>query len=196
MEVDAVHFAIALTYYGLLRVPDLRSQSDTEICKPVFRRLCHFLVRKQLTILLNIVTGKAASTPATAQSFMSANGNAHGGADIVYCNFARLIQRYIRNFVRIDPQAALQYVYLLSLNADAPASVGDEQVQACWDMIQAVILETRSYSLVLNEKTAEGKSVVSPFRSLKRNRTTCLAHQYLTPRAAKCPRPRRQTRQG
>jgi len=34
MEVDAVHFAIALTYYGLLRVPDLRSQSDTEICKP------------------------------------------------------------------------------------------------------------------------------------------------------------------
>lgn len=79
----------------------------------------------------------------------------------MYCNFARLIQRYIRNFVRIDPQAALQYVYLLSLNADAPSSIGDEQVQACWDMIQAVILETRSYSLVLNEKTAEGKSVVS-----------------------------------
>jgi len=125
-------------------------------------------VREKLTILLDSVTGKAASTPATAQSFMSANGNASGGVDIVYCNFARLIQRYIRNFVRIDPQAALQYVYLLSLNADAPGSVGDEQIQACWDMIQAVILETRSYSLVLNEKTAEGKSVVSPSRSAKR----------------------------
>lgn len=33
MEVDAVHFAIALVYYGLLRVPDARNQSETEICK-------------------------------------------------------------------------------------------------------------------------------------------------------------------
>ena len=32
MEVDAVHFAIALTYYGLLRVPSARNQSETEIC--------------------------------------------------------------------------------------------------------------------------------------------------------------------
>jgi hypothetical protein len=32
-EIDAVHFAIALTYYGLLRVPDARTQSETEICK-------------------------------------------------------------------------------------------------------------------------------------------------------------------
>ncbi|KAH8084740.1 Nup93/Nic96-domain-containing protein [Filobasidium floriforme] len=137
-EIDAVHFAIALTYYGLLRVPDARTQSETEI-----------------------FTGKAASTPLTANSFMSASGVPLSTVDVVYCNFARLIQRYVRNFVRVDTPAALQYVYLLSLNADAPGTTGEEQVQACWDMIQAVILETRSYNLVLNEKAADGQSIPS-----------------------------------
>jgi hypothetical protein len=107
------------------------------------------------------VTGKAASTPLTANSFMSASGVPLSTVDVVYCNFARLIQRYVRNFVRVDTPAALQYVYLLSLNADAPGTTGEEQVQACWDMIQAVILETRSYNLVLNEKAADGQSIVS-----------------------------------
>ena len=96
----------------------------------------------------------------TANSFISASGVPLGGSEVVYCNFTRLIQRYVRNFVRIDPPAALQYVYLLSLNADAPDSIGEEQVQACWDMIQALILETRSYNLVLSEKTSDGQNVV------------------------------------
>jgi hypothetical protein len=33
MEIDAVHLAIGLVYYGLLRVPSKEQQSETGICK-------------------------------------------------------------------------------------------------------------------------------------------------------------------
>lgn len=32
LQVDAVHFAIALSYYGLLRVPSRSESSDVDIC--------------------------------------------------------------------------------------------------------------------------------------------------------------------
>lgn len=92
----------------------------------------------------------------------SLSGSFLGGApafEVTHCNFARLVQRYVRNFVRSDPATALQYIYLISLNADVPGDVGDEQAQACWDMIQAVILETKSYSLVLGDQTSTGPVV-------------------------------------
>lgn len=33
LQVDAVHFAIALAYYGLLRVPSKAESSDVDISK-------------------------------------------------------------------------------------------------------------------------------------------------------------------
>jgi len=54
-------------------------------------------------------------------------------------NFALLISRYIRQFIRIEPQVALQYVYCLCLSADqAPA--GKEQVEIAWELTRRVIL--------------------------------------------------------
>jgi hypothetical protein len=136
---------------------------ETSLRPKSVRTTGYQLLCSDLLKVVPLVTGKAASTPVTAQSFMSASGTASANYEITHCNFARLIQRYVRNFVRIDPPAALQYVYLISLNADAPNTLGEEQVQACWDMIQAVILETRGYNLVLNEQGSDGQPVVSHF---------------------------------
>lgn len=41
MEIDAVHFAIGLVYYGLLRVPSKEQQSETGIRKSLLSgRVC------------------------------------------------------------------------------------------------------------------------------------------------------------
>jgi hypothetical protein len=37
MEIDAVHLAIGLVYYGLLRVPSKEQQSETGIRKCIYR---------------------------------------------------------------------------------------------------------------------------------------------------------------
>ncbi|KIM32731.1 hypothetical protein M408DRAFT_326475 [Serendipita vermifera MAFF 305830] len=96
LQVDAVHFAVALAYYGLLRVPSKAESSDVDIM----------------------------STTSTGLPAL---------------NFALLISRYIRQFIRIEPQIALQYVYCLCLSADqVPA--GKEQVEIAWELTRRVIL--------------------------------------------------------
>lgn len=82
-------------------------------------------------------------------------------ADEQYFNFARLIQRYVRNFAKSDPTTALQYIYLIGLNGDLSAPLGEEQLQLCWDTIGQLVIETKGYSLVLDQRTAEGQVAVS-----------------------------------
>ncbi|KAJ9092511.1 hypothetical protein QFC19_008725 [Naganishia cerealis] len=113
LEIDAVHFAIGLAYYGLLRVPSKELQSETGI-------------------LTNV-------------------------EEEHYFNFARLIQRYVRNFAKSDPTTALQYIYLIGLNGDLAAPLGEEQLQVCWDTIGQLVIETKGYSLVLDQRTVEGQ---------------------------------------
>lgn len=96
LQVDAVHIAVALAYYGLLRVPSRAESSDVDI-------LC-----------------------------TTSNG-------LPALNFALLISRYIRQFMRIEPQIALQYVYCLCLSADQ-GSAGKEQVEIAWELTRRVIL--------------------------------------------------------
>ncbi|KAJ9106083.1 hypothetical protein QFC21_001223 [Naganishia friedmannii] len=120
MEIDAVHFAIGLAYYGMLRVPSKEQQSETGILTSV--------------------------------------------GEEQYFNFARLIQRYVRNFAKSDPTTALQYIYLIGLNGDLSPPLGEEQLQICWDTIGQLVIETKGYSLVLDQRTAEGQvapSVIS-----------------------------------
>lgn len=54
-------------------------------------------------------------------------------------NFALLISRYIRQFLRVDPRVALQYVYSVCLSADQEG-VGREQVEIAWELCRRVIL--------------------------------------------------------
>ena len=53
-------------------------------------------------------------------------------------NFALLISRYIRQFLRVDPRVALQYVYSVCLSADQEG-VGREQVEIAWELCRRVI---------------------------------------------------------
>ncbi|KAN0061165.1 nuclear pore complex subunit [Thecaphora frezii] len=101
-QVDAVHFAIALAYYGLLRVPTAAASSQVD-CLSI----------------------EADAT----------------GQPVAYLDFAKLVQRYIRLFAQSSRRDALQYLYLVCLNADAPEPVGSEQVQRCHDMIRGLVLE-------------------------------------------------------
>ncbi|KAG8823281.1 hypothetical protein FRC19_004266 [Serendipita sp. 401] len=96
LQVDAVHFAIALAYYGLLRVPSKAESSDVDIL----------------------------STTSSGQPAL---------------NFALLISRYIRQFIRIEPQVALQYVYCICLSSDQ-GPIGKEQVEIAWELTRRVIL--------------------------------------------------------
>lgn len=109
-EVDGVHLAIALTYYGLLRL--VSSSSTASSASPVV-------------------------------------------------DFPRIIQRYIRSFYKSDAAAALQYAYLIRLNAGLPNPVSAQQQEHCWDTVCNIILESRSYSLVLGQRTVEGQVLPS-----------------------------------
>lgn len=113
-QVDAIHFAILLCYYGLLRIPSQSVSSQVE--------------------------------------YLSMNG---GVASI---DFAKLIQRYVRQFSQSSRRDALQYLYLICLNADVADPVGTEQVGRCHDMIRALVLEAHptEFQELLGDVRANG----------------------------------------
>ncbi|KAJ3760991.1 nucleoporin-interacting protein NIC96 [Lentinula raphanica] len=57
-------------------------------------------------------------------------------------NLHTLIWRYIRQFVKMDAKEGLQYVYILPLSADQPSppGVGDEQLEAAWELVRRIIV--------------------------------------------------------
>ncbi|WFC93471.1 nuclear pore complex subunit [Malassezia brasiliensis] len=116
-QVDAVHLAIALSYYGLLRVPAAADASQFE--------------------LLSVVRG------------------------VAYVDLAKMVQRYTRAFASSAPREALAYISVLSLNADAPAPIGAEQVQRCHELVRGLILDAPSSSFVelLGTTRADGTPV-------------------------------------
>lgn len=76
-------------------------------------------------------------------------------------DFAKLIQRYVRLFASSDARSALQYIYLVCLNADAPAPAGTEQTRKCHDMIRQLVIETRQYFDLLGDVRSDGTKIVS-----------------------------------
>ncbi|TIC03273.1 NIC-domain-containing protein [Wallemia mellicola] len=112
-QVDAVQFAVALSYYGLLRAPEKSHTSEIEL-----------------------LTSDANGQPAL--------------------DFARIIHRYTRIFARSDPQEALQYLYLICLNSDAPQPISRQQIALCHAYIKDLVLETRSYAHLLGEVKPDG----------------------------------------
>jgi nuclear pore complex protein Nup93 len=93
---------------------------------------------------------------------VSSNSSVTSIGEEQYFNFARLIQRYVRSFAKSDPRTALQYIYLIGLNGDLPAPLGEEQLDACWETIVQLVIETKGYTLVLDQRSADGQVVVRP----------------------------------
>ncbi|BGP26679.1 nuclear pore complex protein Nup93 [Rhodotorula toruloides] len=115
-QADAVHFAIALAYYGLLRVSPRSKAAEVEL----------------------LVDGNA-DTPSIA--------------------FARLVHRYTRLFAHSDAAEALQYLYLICLNADLPSPRGEDQVALAHEYVRELVMETRQYSQLLGDVRNDGTKV-------------------------------------
>ncbi|CEQ40752.1 SPOSA6832_02404, partial [Sporobolomyces salmonicolor] len=135
-QADAVHFAIALCYYGLIRVPSQSKTADVE-----------------LRTLLSL----AALAP---------DADSHSSSTVVdptsptpSLNFARLIHRYTRAFVHSDAVEALQYLYLVCLNADLQPPRGEEQVSLAHEYVRELVMETRQYSALLGDVRNDGTKV-------------------------------------
>ncbi len=130
-HVDAVHMAIGLALYGLLRIAPRDKETDLEICKlvPSVYFSLHFVSDNVRPTVIE------KSTPR---------------GPIACLNFARLIQRYVKQFAKADAATALQYIYLVALNQDLEQPVGKQQQELCLQMLSDVIVETESYSLVLS----------------------------------------------
>ena len=117
--IDAVQFAAVLTYYGLLRIPDVSKSSDTDI----------------LTL------------------------ESQGGQEVAHLNFARIIHQYTHLFARSDPSKAVQYLYLLTLNADLPKGVGNKQVQISHEYVRDLVLESREFKSLLGYLDTNGNRI-------------------------------------
>lgn len=75
-------------------------------------------------------------------------------------NFARLVQRQVKQIGRSDPLTALQYIYLICLSADSPAPVGKEQVELCHDAIRELVMDSGSYAELLGDIKVDGSKIV------------------------------------
>ena len=86
--------------------------------------------------------------------------------DVTSINFARLIKNYISPFARVEPQTALQYVYLVPLGSDAPDGVGERQRAVSLELVRDVVLASRAWGKLLGSVRADGSKEVSPDETL------------------------------
>lgn len=144
-QADAVHFAIALEYYGLLRVPPRSKIADVELRESIspnaFVPWASFELQLTDSLLIAVVDA-AGATPSLS--------------------FSRLIHRYTRSFVHTDALEALQYLYLICLNADLPGDRGKEQVELAHQFVRELVMETRQYSTLLGDVRNDGTKIVGP----------------------------------
>lgn len=119
-QVDAIHFAIVLAYYGLLRISDSTASTEGQAFSP---------------------KGRSSS-------------------NLPSVNFARLIYRYTRLFSKSAPEVAIQYLYLICLNADAPPpSLGQNQITLCHTYIGDLAVETASREEILGDVRNDGTRI-------------------------------------
>lgn len=129
-HIAAVHFAIALDYYGLLRVADLTS---TELCK-FWEMLPH-----EYTYLRRKVSYNTREQPRL--------------------NFGLMVGYYTADFRAAKPEAAADYLILLCLNADLDGEAGRQQAQLCYEALRELVLETREFAALLGDIRSDGQRV-------------------------------------
>jgi len=126
-HVTAVHFAIALDYYGLLRVADLTA---TELSEFIFATHC-----------FPPLTGFAVSYSTRQQPRL---------------HFGLMIGYYTSDFRAAKPDAAADYLSLINLNSDLPGDAGIQQAKMCWEGLRELVLETREFAALLGDLCADG----------------------------------------
>ena len=183
-QIEAVHFSIVLRYYGLLRIPESVHASEGNICSSPFL----FRIPPLGFTDARIDADECDSTVIVDPS-----------STLPSLNFSRLLHRYTRAFVLFDPTEALNYIYLICLNATTPTSSNhttngresssragkgkegegmEGQVGICHDYIREVVMDTRRYTDLLGDVRNDGTKIVSsplPPLSLSCKLTRCNA---------------------
>lgn len=132
-SVAAVHFAIALAYYGLLRVSDFYVSGDEIRKEPINPTLVYILLTLSSLYTVSF----------TVKQFPQ-------------INFGYLITQYTREFRTGDVEAAIDYFTLICLNADLPGQLGKSQESVCHEALREFILETRDFAKLLGDIRADG----------------------------------------
>ena len=127
LPVSAVHFAIALDYYGLLRVSDF-AVAGNELCK---------------------------SNPPFSKSFGLTIAVTTTTKGLPQINFVPLIAFYTSSWRTANAVAAVDYLALLCLNADLPA-LGASYISYCHESLRELCLETREFAKLLGDIRSDG----------------------------------------
>ncbi|KAI9673373.1 MAG: hypothetical protein M1817_002835 [Caeruleum heppii] len=135
--VSAVHFAIALDFYGLLRVSDFTA-SESEL-------------RKWLVFLRFYFADKDEVTMNTKR--------------MPQINFGRMIGYYTRDFRAANVDAATDYLTLIGLNADLPGEAGRSQSALCHEALRELVLETREFAKLLGDIRSDGQRIPGAIES-------------------------------
>ena len=130
--VAAVHFAIALDFYGLLRVSDF-SVSESELCEYNPPELDWGL------LTVDLVTFTTQQLP--------------------QINFGRMIGYYTRDFRSANVEAAVDYLALICLNSDLHGSLGKSQTDLCHEALRELVLETREFASLLGDIRTDGTRI-------------------------------------
>ena len=129
--VSAVHFAIALSYYGLLRpVADFSAAANE--------------LRKFPNSLPETIANHTKVYRSTTEQYQ--------------INFIPLVAYYTAAFRIALPVAAVDYLSLICLNSDLKPH-GDEQVRACHEALRELCLETREFARLLGDIRSDGARV-------------------------------------
>lgn len=128
---SAVHFAIGLDYYGLLRVSNM-AVSGMEIRK----------------------FDTARFTSEYSQSVVSFTTK-----EQPQLNFARMVGVYTSEFRQGRTETAADYLILLCLSADLPGEAGKAQASICHEALRELVLETREFAQLLGDVRLDGQRV-------------------------------------
>lgn len=128
--LTTVHFAIALDYYGLLRVNDFNGSDD-------LRKCC-------IAVYDSSNLTRAVSYTTRRQPQIS---------------FGHMLGYYTRDFRTSNPTAATDYLVLICLDGDSAGEAGTRQVRLCHDALRELVLETREFAELLGDIRNDGQRI-------------------------------------
>ena len=131
-QVAAVHFAIALNFYGLLRVSDPLLDMD---------------LRTSTTSLPSSI------------DFADMLPVSYTTRQQPQINFARLLGYFTQSFRLSRPEAAADYLILISLNTDLPGEMGQKMSHVTHEALKELTLETREFPLLIGDIRNDGRRI-------------------------------------
>ena len=133
--ITAVHFAIALSYHGLLRVSDF-NVTDSDLRKFFF----FFPIQ-----IINFI--------------LMSNKVTYTTQDKPQISFGRMVGYYTRDFRAALPEAATDYLCLICMNADLAGQAGRSYRDLCHEALRELVLETREFAMLLGDIRADGQRI-------------------------------------